>query len=571
MIGFYFRQLRHVRRYNQILSVLIKYGFDDYVTYLEETHRFPLFRKILSRFRKKSAIKFSKWEKMRKVCEELGPTFVKFGQILSSRPDLIPDELALELQKLQDSVPPFPSYEVVEILEREFGKPVEELFHSFEMVPIASASMAQVHRAVLRNGKVVAVKVQRPGIQKTIRQDILIMRDIAVMLSKRIPSLNQFDAVGLVNNFAESINKELDFIHETWSMQRFMLLYRTDEKIFVPKTHKELCSAKVITQDFVVGKKITDIKSIVEEGLDPNELGLRVIRSFYQQIFEFGFFHADPHPGNLFAMKNNVVGYLDFGMMGSIMHRDLENLGNLILAIEEGNIKRIIRYVHFLGDITQINDSRALEFDVHEFVGKYSVQDRYQENISDMLLDLKDIILKHHLKVPAHFFLLTRAMVNAEGIVRQLNPNVSLADEIRPFIIGMIRKDHGFKAFGKRMVNFASDFSAYLEDFPHDLKQVMTMIKNGEIRVDLEHKGIDPFLFTLERLTRQMILTVMISSLVIGSSLLVISNVQPVWYGMSAWAWFGFSGALVLLIIMITSKSATKHLYGNGNGNGNGR
>jgi len=422
MIGFFFRQLKHIRRYNKILSVLLRYGFDDYVAYLEENHRFPLIRKIISKQRFKRAVNLNKWEKMRMVCEDLGPTYVKFGQIISNRPDLLPEALIMELQKLQDSVPPFPYKDVEEILLKEFGKPIRDLYKEFDPKPIASASIAQVHKAILHDGTIVAVKVQRPNIKQIIIEDIKIMRDMAEMLSRRIPSLRSFDAVGLVDNFADSIQKELDFIHESWNLQRFKHQFRNDPEIFVPNYYKELSSAKVITQDFIQGFKISDTEKMLEKGLDRKIIAKRAINSFYQQLFEFGFFHADPHAGNLMAMDNNRVAYLDFGMMGSIMRRDMENLGNLILAIEDGNIKRIIKYIHFLGDISLINDSRQLEFDVHEFVGKYSVTEKYQDNISEILLDLKDIIIKHELKVPAHFFLLTRAMVSVEGILRKLDP-----------------------------------------------------------------------------------------------------------------------------------------------------
>lgn len=557
MIGFFFRQLRHARRYNKILSVLIKYGFDDYVAYLEENHRFPLIRKIISRQRFKQAVNYSKWEKMRKVCEELGPTFVKFGQIISNRPDLLPDDLINELKKLQDSVPPFPYKQVEEILHKEFGKPVEKLYASFDPTPIASASMAQVHKAVMHDGTIVAVKVQRPGIKVMISQDILIMRDIAKMLARRIPSLKQFDAEGLVEAFADSIQKELDFIHESWNLQRFRHQFREDPEVYVPNYYKELSSGKVITQDFIFGVKISDIEKIKAQNLDPKILAKRTLSSFYRQLFDYGFFHADPHAGNIIAQENNIVAYLDFGMMGSIMKRDMENLGNLILAIEEKNVKRIIRYIHFLGDISIINDSRQLEFDVHEFVGKYSAaqSEKYQDNISDILLELKDIIIKHNLKVPAHFFLLTRAMVSAEGIVRQLDPELSLTDEIRPYIISMIKKDHGLISFGRKFYNFANEFSSYMEDFPNDLRQVMRMAKNGQFKVDLQHKGVDPMIYTMEKVSRQMVLTILIASFLVGSALLVVSQVPPLWYGMSAWAWFGFGIVFVLLVLMISSLS----------------
>lgn len=555
MIGFFFRQLKHIRRYNKILSVLLRYGFDDYVAYLEENHRFPLIRKIISKQRFKRAVNLNKWEKMRMVCEDLGPTYVKFGQIISNRPDLLPEALIMELQKLQDSVPPFPYKDVEEILLKEFGKPIRDLYKEFDPKPIASASMAQVHKAILHDGTIVAVKVQRPNIKQIIIEDIKIMRDMAEMLSRRIPSLRSFDAVGLVDNFADSIQKELDFIHESWNLQRFKHQFRNDPEIFVPNYYKELSSAKVITQDFIQGFKISDTEKMLEKGLDRKIIAKRAINSFYQQLFEFGFFHADPHAGNLMAMDNNRVAYLDFGMMGSIMRRDMENLGNLILAIEDGNIKRIIKYIHFLGDITLINDSRQLEFDVHEFVGKYSVTEKYQDNISEILLDLKDIIIKHELKVPAHFFLLTRAMVSVEGIVRKLDPELSLTDEVRPYIINMIKKDHGITSIGKRLWNFATEFGSYMEDFPNDLRQFMKMAKNGQIKVDLNHRGVDPMIYTVERVTRQMVLTILIASFMVGSALLVVSEVPPLWYGMSAWAWFGFGLAFVLVIMMIASLS----------------
>jgi ubiquinone biosynthesis protein len=555
MIGFFFRQLKHIRRYNKILSVLLRYGFDDYVAYLEENHRFPLIRKIISKQRFKRAVNLNKWEKMRMVCEDLGPTYVKFGQIISNRPDLLPEALIMELQKLQDSVPPFPYKDVEEILLKEFGKPIRDLYKEFDPKPIASASMAQVHKAVLHDGTIVAVKVQRPNIKQIIIEDIKIMRDMAEMLSRRIPSLRSFDAVGLVDNFADSIQKELDFIHESWNLQRFKHQFRNDPDIFVPNYYKELSSAKVITQDFIFGFKISDTEKMLEKGLDRKIIAKRAINSFYQQLFEYGFFHADPHAGNLMAMDNNRVAYLDFGMMGSIMRRDMENLGNLILAIEDGNIKRIIKYIHFLGDITLINDSRQLEFDVHEFVGKYSVTEKYQDNISEILLDLKDIIIKHELKVPAHFFLLTRAMVSVEGIVRKLDPELSLTDEVRPYIINMIKKDHGITSIGKRLWNFATEFGSYMEDFPNDLRQFMKMAKNGQIKVDLNHRGVDPMIYTVERVTRQMVLTILIASFMVGSALLVVSEVPPLWYGMSAWAWFGFGFAFVLVVMMIASLS----------------
>ena len=549
------RQYKHVRRYNQVIGVFLKYGFEDLVSYLNEHKRFQIIRKLIPRSTYNHALGLSKWEKMRLVCEELGPTFVKFGQILSNRPDLLPADLIRELEKLQDSVPPLPGKSAIEVLETELKKKTGELYASFEQEAFASASMAQVHRAVLKTGEKVVVKIQRPGIQEIIQSDIRVMYYLANVFSRRIPSLKAFDPVGLVKNFEDSIMKELDFIHESVNIQRFHHNFSKDETdegyIHSPKLYPAFTTSKVLTLEYIEGIKISNTNLLKERGYDLQLLARRLSLSYFKQIFNYGFFHADPHPGNLLVLPNNVICYLDYGMMGSVIRKDLEALGSLFLAVKSKDVRRIIRSVQQLSDQIVIRNYRELENDVNEFVHNYSFRDLHQNELSTIMLELKDIIVKHSLKVPTHFFLLIRSMVTIEGVIRQLDPELDLTKMIRPFVLKMAAKHYNPLQFGKRIFNSIYELGMYLEDFPRDLKNAMRRINSGEIKVDLRHKGIDPMVHTFNRVSKQIITAVVIAGLLVGSSQMIIHKVHPLWGESSAYGVIGFIIAGILGLGML--------------------
>lgn len=546
------RQYRHVKRYNQVIGVFLKYGFEDVVSYLNEHKRFEFLRKLIPHSTYRQALHLSKWEKMRLVCEELGPTFVKFGQILSNRPDLIPSDLIRELEKLQDSVPPLPGKQAIDVLEKELGKKTSELFAAFETEAFASASMAQVHRATLRTGEKVVVKIQRPGIQEMIESDIRVMYYLAEVFSKRIPSLRSFDPIGLVRNFEDSILKELDFIHESVNIQRFHNNFTKDETdegyIHSPEVYVTMTTPKILTMGYIEGIKISNTQLLKEKGYDPEILAKRLAVSYFKQIFDYGFFHADPHPGNLLVQPGNVICYLDYGMMGSIIRKDLEALGGLFLAVKAKDVRRIIRSIQQLSDNVVIRNYRELESDLNEFVQNYSFRDLHQNELSTIMLELKDLVIKHGLKVPTHFFLLIRSMVTIEGVIRQLDPKLDLLKVIRPFLLRLAAKHYNPVQFGKRIFNSIYELGMYLEDFPRDLKNAMRKINSGEIKVDLRHKGIDPLVHTINRISKQIITAVIIAGLLIGSSQLIIHKVHPLWGNSSSWGVIGLilSGILGL-------------------------
>ncbi len=555
LLSFIDRKYNSIKRYNQIIGVLIKYGFEDLVAYMDEKKRFSFVKKLIPKTTLEHALHLSKWEKMRLVCEELGPTFVKFGQLLSNRPDLLPADLIKQLERLQDGVPPVPGKLAVEVVEQELGKKVSELFQSFEPEAFASASMAQVHKAVLKGGEKVVVKIQRPGIRKVIEEDIKVMRYMAEVFSIRMPSLKSFDPMGLVASFEDSIIKELDFIHESINIQRFHNNFAADESdegyIHSPKSYPELTTGLVLTLEFIDGIKISDTKKLREAGYDPKLIGDRLAFSYFKQVFNYGFFHADPHPGNLLVLPNNVICYLDYGMMGSIFRKDLEALGYLFLSVRSKDIRKIIRSLQQLSDNMVIRNYRELESDINELVQNYSYKNVSGNEVSMLLLQLKDIIVKHNLKVPTHFFLLIRSMVTAEGVIRQLNPDIDLEKMLKPFLIKLAAKKYNPLQFVKRIFNSFYEMGMYLEDFPRDLKNAMRKINTGEIKVDLRHQGIDPLVHTMNRITKQIISAVVMAALIMGSTQMIVHNIHPLWGQTSSWGVIGFivTGLIALSVL----------------------
>lgn len=538
------RRYNYVKRYNQVIGVLLKYGFEDLVSYLDEKKKFGFIKKLIPTNTYVHALHLTKWEKMRLVCEELGPTYIKFAQILSNRPDLLPPELIKELEKLQDGVPPIPGDNAREVLEKELGKKTTDLFISFEKEAFASASMAQVHKGTLKNGDKIVVKIQRPGIQEIIQSDIKVMYYLADVFSRRIPSLKSFDPVGLVKNFEASIIKELDFIHESVNIQRFHNNFERDKtndgSIHSPRIYPELTTGKILTMEYIEGIKISNINKLDENGYDRKAIATRLAHSYFKQIFNYGFFHADPHPGNLLVLPGNVVCYLDYGMMGSIVRKDLEALAALFMATRSKDVRLIIRALQQLSDNTIIRNYRDLESDVDEFVQNYGYRDVSQNEMSTIMLQLKDIVIKHQLKVPTHFFLLIRSMVAIEGVLRQLDPNLDLTKTLKPYLVKLMAKHYNPVQFVKRTLNSVYELGMYMEDFPRDLKNAMRKINTGEIKVDLRHQGIDPLVHTINRITKQLISAVIIAGLLIGSSQMIIHHVHPLWGQSSALGVVGF-------------------------------
>lgn len=532
-------------RYNRILRVFVKYGFEELVSYMIESGRMSLLRKLIPKTTRKNAQKYTKWEKIRLVCEELGPTFIKFAQILSNRPDILPEELIVQLEKLQDNVPPLPGYIAREVVEKELKGSVDDLFALFEPEAYASASMAQVHKVTLHSGEKVALKIQRPGIREIIVEDIKVMYMLADLFEKRIPSLKSFEPKGLVRNFEESIIKELDFVHESLSIQRFANNIhedKTDNTTYTMKVHQKFTTSKVLALEFIDGTKISNLAKLEALGIDSKVVARKLAISYIKQVFVYGFFHADPHPGNIMVTSKGEVCFLDFGMMGSIMERDIEMFGHLFISVKAKDVKGIIRSLQQMSDVTVISDKRALESALYEFVQTFGINTIQKNEMSTVLMELKDVIVDHGLKVPTHFFLLARSMVTVEGVIHHLDPKLDLLELARPFLVSAIKKKFNPFTLGKKVLSGLFELGSYMEDFPLDLKNAIRKINSGNIKVDLTHQGIDPMVHTINRVTKQILTALIVAGLLVSSSLFIIHKVDPIWKGYSA---FGIIGIIL--------------------------
>ncbi|MCB0477204.1 MAG: hypothetical protein KDC84_03520 [Crocinitomicaceae bacterium] len=500
---------------------------------------------------------------IRLACEELGPTFIKFGQVLSNRPDLVPIELIQEFEKLQDNVPPMDEDTARNMVETELNGKVDELFAWYEPQCFASASMSQVHNVTLKTGERVALKIQRPGIKKIIREDIKVMYHVAAILEKRMPELKSFSPIEMVQHFEKSINRELDFLNESINIQRFRNYLKRDESTkqfaYAPKVYLDFTTDKILAMEFIQGIKISHFNELENKGHQREQIAFRLSNTFFKQIFEYGFFHADPHPGNLYVLPDGKICYLDFGMMGSILPRDIEIFGRLFISLREQNVRNIVKAIQDLTNNAPIMNMREFEFDVNEFVERYYVREVNESEMSTILMEVKDIIVKHHLRVPGHFFLFIKAIVTIEGVTYSLDPKLYQFEVVRPYLLRTVAKKLNPIKMGKKILNSLYELGSYMEEFPGDLKNAIKKINDGQIRVDLTHKGVDPLVHTTQRIAKQIISAFLISALIISSSLFIIFDIQPTVGGYSDFGIIGLILAAILSYGMIRNLRKGDH------------
>jgi len=548
------RTYRHINRYREIAAVLIRHGFGDFLATTNLEKYIDLGKRIISSKKTPPAAKtLSRAERIRMALEELGPTFIKFGQIMSNRPDLLPPDLIRELEKLQDAAPPFPEEESRRLIEQELGAPVGEIFRDFDPTPIACASIAQVHKAALRSGETVIVKVQRPRIEQTVETDIEIMLHLAALSQKHIQAAAALDPVGIVREFQRSIRKELDFTTEAVHIQRFRRNFLGDPTVYVPKVYRNLTTHKVLTMEFVEGIKISDIEALRRSTVDPKVIARRGADFVLKQVFEHGFFHADLHPGNILILEGDVLCPLDFGMMGSLSEKQRRQLGDIIVGIVYRDHRRVCRTLIQMSRDKQVEDADRLERDVTEFIERYAYLPLDEIRLRDLFADLINLIAGSGLKVPPDIYLLIKALVTLEGVGRMLDPEFNSTEHVRPFAEKLARHRLSPGALAKDIYLSASELAFLLRDLPGETREIIEQIKNGRIKVELEHKGLESLLRTHDRISNRIAFAIVLASLIIGSSLIVRSGIPPIWHGLPLIGIAGFLAAGIIGFWLILS------------------
>ena len=533
--------LRDLPRYRQILTTLVRYGYQDVVAAL---HLEGLVRPIERAALGDVGPPQDRARRLRRVCEDLGPTFVKLGQLLSTRPDLLPEAYTTELSALRDDVRPFPYDDVEAILTEEYGRPPSEVFASVDPTPVASASVSQVHRAVLRDGRHVALKVRRPGIEKTVQADLDILKNLAMLAERRLPALAPYAPVSLAREFERGLKRELDFNIERRTMERCQAQLAKDPHAHVPYVVREFSTARVIAMEYVGGVGVDDLDGIRGLGLAPPQVAVRGARILLKQIFRYGFFHADPHPGNLRVLDGGVIAPLDYGLFGHLDGRTRERIADLLAGLITQDTDRVLRALDALDVRGEHVDPKALRRDAAEIIAAYSDLTLDAIDLGTLLRELVGFIRHHRLHIPPDLVLLIRSLVTIESVGRALDPHFDIGRQLYPFLRELnLRRFHPWRLL-TQTARAAEDAQRVATLLPDVLAQSLETFKRGELtlRFDLQH--FETMVKQLTRASNTLALGILIAGLVVASS--VVLHGGPV---MLAYSGFIIAGVLLAWLL----------------------
>ncbi|MCH7872317.1 MAG: AarF/ABC1/UbiB kinase family protein [Planctomycetes bacterium] len=554
-IGIASRTYRHVNRYRQILTVLMRYGFDDLVDRLRIGQYLEIGLQLITRNRREQVESLTTAERLRMVFEELGPTFIKLGQVLSTRPDLIPPAFADELAKLQQQVPAFPFEKAREIIESDLGRPIAEVFEHIEEEAIAAGSIGQVHKATLRGGEQVVIKVQRPNIQRTIEIDLEILLHLAMLVEKHLEGWKAYRPSRIVDEFSRIIEMELDFTVEASHLERFAGQFHDDPTIYVPKVYREWTSQRVITLEYLDVVPVTDVDALVSNGYNPNRIAERGTQLMLKQIFVHGFFHADPHPGNIFVLPGDVICLLDFGMMGRIDRQRREGFADLIFAL---GVRDPVRATTALLRVTEQDDEadvdlRHLETDVAGFIDLHVAAEIADLDFGKMLHGLLGLVARHHLLIPAEMVAMLKAASTVERLAAELDPKLNMIAAARPYVrrlrLDRIRPTRVLR----EMMESGGDLVQFVREIPNGVRDVLNLAKRGGLKINFQHRGLDKLMEVNERIANRVSFAIVVGALIMGSSLIVHSKIPPYWHGIPIIGLVGYIGAGVLGMLLLVA------------------
>ena len=539
--------MHELGRAREILGVVIKYGFQDWVS-KNGLGKYLVTRKRLARIEQ-----YSQWERIRMAVEELGPTFIKFGQILADRPDILEEEFRNELKKLQDEADPMPDDIAIASIEKNLNCSITDVFSKFGTSRLASASMAQTYRATLLNGEEVCVKIQRPGIDKKINLDLHLMNYFAVRMQKNNPEMEAINVVGIVKEFGNSIKKELDFRHEAASVIRFRHNFENDPDIFVPKIYTQFTGQQILVEEYVSGIKVSDMASLNASGLDTHQLAKNAVRLMFDQLFKHGFFHADPHPGNIFVMPGNVISFIDFGMMGSLREEHLNFLGKYTLGYLERDARGMTEALLLVSGKRHFARSRELEHQINDLLAHYKYLSIDEMDFGKIMNESVDLLVRYGLKMPSGIYLLAKALMAIERVAVVLNPEIDFASEMKPYATELISRQFDPRVIAREVFDSLKEYYRLVTDLPADLNEIISKIKEGRFKTQIELKGFEPLIEHMDTVGNRLAIAVVLASLIIGASIL--SQWEQVrWIGTAVFSLAGIFGFWLLIKLLRRNK-----------------
>ena len=514
------RTIRHLRRYREIAQVFVRHGLGELVDLLELQPYLGLPRRLVRRWREE-APPLSGPERLRQALEALGPTFIKLGQVLSTRPDLVPPAYVAELTKLQDAVAPGPWDPVKAQIERELGAPTGDLFAAVDPEPVACASLSQVHDAVLHDGTLVVVKVQRPGIEEVIEVDLEILQDIARLVEGRLALARLYDLPETARRFAATLRAELDFFREGHNADRFRENFAQQPYLYIPEIHWEYTTRRVLVMERLRGIRISDVEALDRAGYDRHRIALHAAQMIVKEVLEDGFFHADPHPGNFVVMPGEVIGAMDFGMVGHVGPRLRSDLTRLYVATVRMDERSIVDHLMRMGAVVERVDRRALERDLALLLGKYFGLPLHAIRAREVMQDAAPVAFRHHLRLPPDLWLLGKTLAMVEGVGRKLDPEFNFLAFSRPHVRRFLLKAMLPRDSGARLVEVGGDWADLLSLLPRVGAKLLVQTERGKLGLSLEHKGLERALDRLDRSANRISLSLLLAALIVGLALII--------------------------------------------------
>ncbi|MBI2108123.1 AarF/ABC1/UbiB kinase family protein [Candidatus Woesearchaeota archaeon] len=554
------KEVRDINRFKQILTVLLEEGFELLLKKARLWGHIPIHKKLKLKTQQKTTIE----AQLRRTLERLGPTFIKFGQVLSVRPDLVPKSYIKELEKLQDQVPPFPFEKAKEILEKELKKPVNQVFSRLDKKPIASASISQVYRARLKTGEEVAVKIQRPDVRKMMETDIEILFYMASLLEKHYARLKDFKPVKIIEEFKEWTEKEIDFRIEARNAKRFADNFKDSRIAYIPKVFDDYVTERVLVTEFIEGIELHNFKEIVKAGMDFDRILKNGFELSLTQVFVHGLFHADPHPGNMIITKGGKIALIDFGIVGFFDDRLKNMCIDLLYGMVENDVDLIVDTMLKMGLESENMDIEEFRSDISCILQPMQYASLKDMKLSYMLEDVLSLSLKHKLKVPASFVLLGKTIITLEGIGLEYDPNFKIVDATKPFLEKLIAQRMSPLSIFRNFIHHSYRYKRFVEDLPSMADKALSAIEKGRITVDIKDTDIKKLAIEIDKSSNRIAYGLIISALLLSSAVMLQFNKGPKLFDTPIFSLLSFIFAAFLGIVLFWSILKEEHwLMGN--------
>lgn len=534
------RRYRQLRRYRDIAETFLRQGFGYFLEQLDLYHLIPFSRRVLPLDEGDKG--GSRGARLRTALEQLGPVFVKLGQVLSTRPDMIPADVVEELALLQDRVEPIPFPDIRAAVEEELGMTLEEAYASFDLQPVAAASIGQVHRATLHDGTEVAVKVRRPDIEAVVGMDLEILYSLAGLVEERLHP-EHIRPRELVEEFARSLRGEMNYLLEARNQDRFRRQMANDPYIHIPAVFWTHTTERVLTMEFVHGVKVNDLEGIDRLGVDRAAVAERGARSFLEQVLIHGFFHGDPHPGNVFVREDGTLSFLDFGLVGRLDDELLQQIADLFLAMIARDAERVVNVLIRIGVAERTVDRRVLTADMEALIDRYYGKSLRQIEVGRIISESFELARRHRVRLPTDFVLLGKALLTMESTGKQLYPDFNVLTLAEPFAQELVLRRWSPAAVSRRVSREVLDLAEVIIGMPRKMDGMMDHVRAGQLEIKFRHQGLENLIHRLDIVGNRLAAGIIIAALVIGSSLVMQTGRGPFLWGFPLLGIAGFAVA----------------------------